>query len=211
MHYQVTADETHKAKVPHHIFNLNIILTHLFISYTVFEIAHGQNWPFVLIILISLAVLSYIFMRGKKAAKTESWFVAAHWLLAWRRSRILIISYIIAFAIVGLYLLSNVLFPGGLSMNSFDAEGTSRNIGEVIAMRFAATVIFVAVLITFMQTGISVYDAGKGIIDAKIAKYLPRNESSNPELGLGNDEGAAFAQTPSAKSSQIESNSEKNQ
>lgn len=192
MHYQVTQDETHKAKIPHHIFNLNIILTHLFISYTVFEIAHGQNWPFVLIILISLAVLSYIYMRGQKAIKTESWFVAAHWILAWRRSRILIISYIIAFTIVGLYLLSNVLFPGGLSMNSFDAEGTSTNIGEVIAMRFAATAIFVAVLITFMQTGISVYDASKGIIDANISKFIPRDAAANPELGLSEEEGASF-------------------
>lgn len=183
MHYQVTKEETHQAKVPHHIFNLNIILTHLFISYTTFEIAHGQNWPFAFIILISLAVIAYIYIRGQKAIKTQTWFVAAHWILAWRRSRVLIMSYILAFAIVGLYLLSNVLFPGGLSMNSFDAEGTSTNIGEVIAMRFAATAIFVAVLITFMQTGISVYDAGKGIIDANIAKYLPRDDSSNPELG----------------------------
>jgi hypothetical protein len=49
-------------------------------------------------------------------------------------------------------------------------------------------VIFVAVLITFMQTGISVYDAGKGIIDPKIEKFLPRGDDANAELGEGDDE-----------------------
>lgn len=194
MQYQVTAAETHQAKVPHHIFNLNIILTHLFVSYTVFEIAHGQNWPFLIILLVSLTVLGYIHMRAKRAKSQlesgGSWFVAAHWTLAWHRSRILILSYFIALAIVALYALSNILFPGGLSMNSFDDVGSSRNIGEIIAVRFAATVIFVAVLITFMQTGISVYDAGKGIIDAKMEKFVPRNANANKELGMSEDEGA---------------------
>ncbi|MDX1352270.1 MAG: hypothetical protein R3254_04605, partial [Thiomicrorhabdus sp.] len=68
--------------------------------------------------------------------------------------------------------------------------GTQTNLGEVITLRFAAVVIFVAVLITFMQTGISVYDAGNGISNPSIEKFLPRDEKANEELGKGSDEGS---------------------
>lgn len=186
MHYQVTEHELHSAKTPHHIFNINIILTHLFFSMIVLEI--GQTFELLLIPLISSIVIAMIYFKTQKKIKTESWFVASHWMLAWRRGRILLFSYALAISMVLVYLLIDAIFPGGFSMNDFSTEGTKTNLGEIITIRFSAVVIFVAVLITFMQTGISVYDAGKGIQDPKIAKLLPRNEHSNIELGEGSDE-----------------------
>ncbi|MBN2864408.1 MAG: hypothetical protein JXK16_00200 [Thiotrichales bacterium] len=186
MHYQVTDHELHAAKTPHHIFNINIILTHLFFSMIVLEI--GQTFELLLIPLISSLVIATIYFKAKKKAKTETWFVASHWLLAWRRGRILLFSYALAIGMILVYLLIDSIFPGGFSMNDFSTEGTKTNLGEIITIRFAAVVIFVAVLLTFMQTGISVYDAGKGIQDPKIAKLLPRDDNANIELGEGDDE-----------------------
>ena len=186
MHYRVTEDEKRQAKTPHHIFNINIIITHLFMSMIVLEI--GDSLELLLIPLISSLVIGYLYLTSKKVAQTNTWFVASHWVMAWRRGRILLISYAIAIVMVLLYLLIDMVFPGGFSMNDFSTEGTQTSLGEVITLRFAAVIIFVAVLITFMQTGIAVYDAGNGISNPAVEKFLPRNESSNEELGKGDDE-----------------------
>jgi hypothetical protein len=186
MHYQVTQQEISTAKTPHHIFNINVLITHLFISLIVLEI--GQTIQLLLIPLISTLVIFYLYYRKKQLALEDSWFVAAHWAIAWRRGRILLISYAIAIGMVAVYALFDMMFPGGLSMNDFSSEGTQTNLGEIITIRFSAVVIFVAILITFMQTGISVYDAGKGILNPSIAKLVPRGPNANIELGEGSDE-----------------------
>ncbi|MDG4813271.1 hypothetical protein P8629_09660 [Hydrogenovibrio sp. 3SP14C1] len=186
MHYQVTEQETHLAKNPHHIFNINIILTHLFLSMIILEI--GSTVTLLIIPFLSSLVLGYIYLHGKRVQQKGSWFVSAHWALAWQRSKTLLISYATALVMVLLYILIDTLFPGGFSMNDFSAEGSQTNLGEIITIRFAALVIFLAVLITFLQTGISVYEAGKGIIDPKIEKHLLRDTDANAELGEGEDE-----------------------
>jgi hypothetical protein len=186
MQYQVTEEEAQRAKNPHHIYNLNILLTHLFLSLTILKTS-GNPVMFILIPLISISVLSFIYFRGQQKIKHDTWFVAAHWMLAWRRGRILIGSYILAIILVGLYELTQWLMPGGLAMNNFSAEGGSTPIFEIITMYFSAIIVFLAVLVTFLQTGISVYDCSKGIIDKKMAKYLPRGETANAELGEYDD------------------------
>lgn len=189
MHYQVTEQDTRLAKNPHHIFNVNVIVTHLAISQVSLEIGHGNPFYFLLVPAISSMVIAYIYFHGKKMAATQSWFVGAHWTLAWRRGRNLLIAYAVATLIMVLGALLGNLFGSGLMMNDFSAEGSSTSIIEKISMYFAALSVFVTILYNFLQTGISVYDAGKGIIDAKIERFLPRDENSNPELGIGEDEG----------------------
>lgn len=180
MHYSVTDDEKRRAKTPHHIFNINIIITHLFASMIILEI--GNTAALLLVPIISSLVIFWLYKKQQSVAKNDSWFVASHWLTAWRRGRILLISYVIAVVMVLIYMLFDLMFPGGLSMNDFSTEGTQTNLGEIITLRFAALVIFVAVLITFMQTGIAVYDAGSGISNPKIEKWLPRDEHANTEI-----------------------------
>ncbi len=187
MQYKINQHEAYAAKTPHHIFNLNVILIHLFIPMIVLEIGTSST-ELLLTPLLSMMVIAYIYFHGKKVEQTESWFVAAHWKLAWKRSKVLLYSYVAAGVIIGGYFLIDLIFPGGMTMNDFSTTDSQTSIGEIIAVRFAATVIFVAVLITFMQTGISVFDAGKGIIDPNIEKLLPRGEDANEELGEYHEE-----------------------
>ncbi|NPA71317.1 MAG: hypothetical protein GXO35_00685 [Gammaproteobacteria bacterium] len=180
MQYQVTEQEQSAAKMPHHIFNLNVILTHLAISQVALELGHGSPYYFILVPLISIMVLSYILFKSKQlAAQKESWFVAANWLLAWRRGRVLIASYIVAIVIMVLSSVIGDLIGGGLMMNDFSTNGSSTPIHEKITMFLSAVVVFVTMLIMFLQTGISVYDAGKGIIDPSIEQFIPRDETAN--------------------------------
>ena len=200
MQYKITEHEAYAAKTPHHIFNLNIILVHLFIPMIVLEIGNGSS-ELLITPFISSLIIAYTYFHGKKVAQTESWFVAAHWKLAWKRCKVLLYSYALAGLIIVGYLLINKLFHGGMTMNDFSMDNSQTNIGEIIAVRFAATVVFVAVLITFMQTGISVFDAGKGIIDPSIEKLIPRDANANEALGEYHEEKEEVTHTPTDASS----------
>ncbi len=182
MLYSITKQEASAAKIPHHIFNLNVILTHLAMSQVALEIGNGNPINFILIPIISVIIISYLYFKSKQKALEDSWFVAANWTLAWRRGRILIISYIIAITIFIIVTLIGSLLGGGMMMNDFSTDGSSTPIHEKITMFLAAVIVFFTLLAMFLQEGISVYDAGKGIIDSSITKYIPRNESSNKEL-----------------------------
>jgi len=182
MQYQVTSEETHLAKNPHHIFNVNVIVTHLAISQVSLEVGHGNPFWFLLVPFFSSIVIAYLYFHGKAVIARGSWFVAAHWTLAWRRGRNLLIAYGVAIIVMSLAALLGNLFGGGLMMNDFSEEGSSTSIIQKIGMFFGAVVVFFTVLYNFLQTGISVYDAGKGIIDPKIQKFIPRDAQSNPEV-----------------------------
>ena len=187
MFYNITKKEAFAAKTPHHIFNLNVILTHLAMSKVALDIGDGSPINFVLIPIISMIVISYLYFKGKQKSLEESWFVAAHWTLAWRRGRILIISYLVAITIFIIATFIGSLLGGGMMMNDFSADGSSTPIHEKIIMFLSAVIVFFTLLVMFLQEGISVYDAGKGIIDPSITKYQPRNEHSNEELPDKND------------------------
>ncbi|HIE39935.1 MAG TPA: hypothetical protein EYP76_00700 [Thiomicrorhabdus sp.] len=187
MFYNITKKEAFAAKTPHHIFNLNVILTHLAMSKVALEIGDGSPINFILIPIISIIVISYLYFKSKQKSLEESWFVAAHWTLAWRRGRILIISYLVAITIFIIATFIGSLLGGGMMMNDFSADGSSTPIHEKIIMFLSAVIVFFTLLVMFLQEGISVYDAGKGIIDPSITKYQPRNEHSNEELPDKND------------------------
>ncbi|VAW47528.1 hypothetical protein MNBD_GAMMA04-456 [hydrothermal vent metagenome] len=182
MLYDITKQEAFAAKIPHHIFNLNVILTHLAMSKVALELGDGSPFNFILIPIISIMVISYLYFKSQQKAQEDSWFIAAHWTLAWRRGRILIISYVVAITLFTVVTLIGSLLGGGMMMNDFSADGSSTPIHEKITMFLSAVIVFFTLLVMFLQEGISVYDAGKGIIDPAITKYIPRNGNANKEL-----------------------------
>lgn len=190
MRYEVTDQDTRQAKTPHHIFNINVIVTHLAISQVALEIGHGSPLGFLLIPAISGAVIAYLYFNSQKIVSQNSWFVAAHWTLAWRRGRNLLIAYAVAIIVMSVAALLGDLFGGGLMMNdlSLEDDTASTSIVQKIGMFFGALTVFFTVLYNFLQTGISVYDAGRGIIDPKIEQFVPRDDNANAELGVGDDE-----------------------
>lgn len=181
MKYHITKEEAHSAKNPHHIFNLNVLLVHLAGAKIILELSRDSFILFLLIPLISGLIFAYIYKRGQKPKKNQTWFVTAHWVLAWRRGRLMLIAYAIAFAIIVATSLLGTL-SGGMMMNDFSDDGSSSSIIELIGLYFAAVVVFLVMLVNFILAGISVYDAEKGIIDESIIKHLPRDENSNLEI-----------------------------
>jgi len=181
MKYKITKEEAHIAKNPHHIFNLNVILVHLAASQIILEISGGNYFWFILIPVISTMIFTYIYKHGQQVAKTQTWFVAANWTLAWRRGRMMLIAYGVAIVVITVsYLIGSM--SGGMMMNDFSDDDSSSSIISTIGMFFGAVVVFFVMLLNFILTGISVYDASKGIIDEKISQFLPRDENSNEEI-----------------------------
>jgi len=113
MHYKITKKEAFSAKTPHHIFNLNVILTHLAMSKVALELGDGSPLNFIIIPVISIMVISYLYFKTQaKGLRRQlvccctldiglaSWsythyFLCGrhyhlypchiHWLTAWRR------------------------------------------------------------------------------------------------------------------------------
>ncbi|MDR9498328.1 MAG: hypothetical protein RI556_04065 [Hydrogenovibrio sp.] len=196
MRYQVNKDEKFLAKNPHHIFNLNVLITHLAVSKVALELGDGNPFYFLLVPGLSMLVIAYLYFHGKKVQERGSWFVSAHWMLAYRRGRNLMISYAVAVAVLVLATILGNVFGGGLMMNDFSETGSSTSIVQKIGMFFAGVLVFFTVLYNFLQTGISVYDAGRGIIDKKIERFMPRNADANEELGEGDEQVRTEAPDP---------------
>lgn len=194
MQYVVTEEEAQKAKNPHHIFNLNILITHLFLALIILKFGVGLSWLLIIPVISTSLMLFIRFTGRKKMREAKSWFIAANWMLVWRRGRLLILSYLVAIAIVAVFQLFSMMLPaGGLAMNNFSDDGSSTPIIEYIVMFFSGTLVFFAVLLTFLQTGISVYDCSQGIIDKKICACIPRDDTSNAEKGEFNSTAQGIA------------------
>lgn len=147
----------------------------------------GLIW-FLLVPAVSVSVLLYVRFKAKQKLKTDTWFVAANWELVWRRGKILIMSYLLAVGIVLLYMILDMIIPSNFTMNNFAEEGASTTpIFQIIVMILSTVLVLIAVIITFFQTGISVFDCSQGVIDKKIANFVPRDENSNEELGEYDD------------------------
>jgi hypothetical protein len=98
MKYEITADEVHRAKVPHELFLANLIGNHILWFVAALGVS-GSFWqPLALVPTISLATLFYTLWRANQAKRTDPWFVMCHWQLCAQRSRV----FLLTFAIFGL-------------------------------------------------------------------------------------------------------------
>lgn len=158
MHYQISPQTRKQAELPHSLFTLNLIIVHLFASYTMLELGYGQK--IIFIPFVSMLILSALWFKAKQMrAHNDDWFVNAHWLLMTKRAKILIIAYAVGITIGGL--LSVLIDP---------LKGQTTNL---IAMYLGGIPIFFGLLITFVLSGGSIYDARRGVIGQKIIDMYP--------------------------------------
>jgi hypothetical protein len=174
MQYQISPKTSKGAGLPHSLFILNLIIVHLFASYTMLELGYGKQ--VILIPFVSMIILAVLWFKAKQLRDANSdWFVAAHWLLMTKRARLLLIFYA-----VGLVLGGFTYFMVGMS----PLKG-----GDVttIALRMGAVPIFLGLLVTFVLSGGSIYDSQRGVVGQKIVDQFP---PSADMVVLTNAEGA---------------------
>ena len=104
MQFNITEEESKKARLPHEIFLINLIFNHILVFVAILSASALTHYVVIVPILSVLCILFLIF--GAKRAKTKaSWYVNGHWQLCAKRNRLFLIMIAImgiAFAIIWL-------------------------------------------------------------------------------------------------------------
>lgn len=159
MQYRVTPSESQRAGYPHSFFILNLIIVHLFASYSMLEIGYGKQVVFIP--FVSLIILSALWLMAKQKMEKDHWFVGAHWLIMTKRIRLLVIFYLVGMVMGGF-----TYIMVGMSPLKGDDIST-------IALRMGAVPVFLGLLVTFVLSGGSIFDAQRGMIGQKIVDAFP--------------------------------------
>ncbi len=112
MKFEIPEEERTKARHPHEIFLINLIVNHILLFVSLMGMATSYPYLMLIIPAISLAILSYLIIRARRSLSIDPWFVMAHWQLCARRSRFFILMLGIMIAAVLLILLISGGEPG---------------------------------------------------------------------------------------------------
>lgn len=117
MEYQITEAQSKQARLPHELFLINLITNHILLFVGLLGLM--RTYPLLTLVTpgISVVVLSYLLIRGRKELNNDSWYVMIHWQLCMRRSRFFVAMLLIMGLVVAALILSvggdvNQLKPG---------------------------------------------------------------------------------------------------
>ena len=102
MKFEISADEAHKAKIPHEIFLTNLIANHILWFVAALGLARSYWQPLALVPIVSFGILVYTLWRARRSKGKDSWYVMCHWQICARRSRLFILMLLILACVSGL-------------------------------------------------------------------------------------------------------------
>ncbi|HXK57400.1 MAG TPA: hypothetical protein PLZ16_12210 [Gammaproteobacteria bacterium] len=158
MLFEINEDTRKKAKSPHELFMLNLLGFNLLAAPASIALDVGMAGLLIPLVL-SLSVVSYIWIRAVRPAQDTPWFVIAHWKLAANR-RILLAGYIISAAIIGLALIV--------------ASGSDKAEILIVALtRVAIVPTLLTVMVCFALESSGIFMAGKAELPNGMVKKFP--------------------------------------
>lgn len=120
--------------------------------------------------LVSIGIIGYSFRRAGQFRSTGPWFAAAHWRLATRRYRILLIGYLAGAALVGL----------GWLLSQLQSDPRMASLMFVALQRVAIAPMLITLMILILLESGAIYLAEQGQIPDAIARQLPPPEDLQP-------------------------------
>ncbi|WP_457665896.1 hypothetical protein [Thiolapillus sp.] len=156
---EISDSEKKAARWAHDLFVLNIFFFHLLLTPATIMLGIGLK-GLLIPLALSLAVITYTYFRGQRESR---WFVAAHWRLAFKRCKLLLIGY----AITAVILLLAELLTSGMK----DAHMASILVTVVTRIAIMPTLIIVMVTVVMEASATSL--VGKGEVPEKIRKEFP--------------------------------------
>lgn len=162
MNADIPAEISGKARIPHNIFMLNLALFHLLMTPASIALEIGIAGMLAPLFL-SLAVVTYTYIKSKQLVQNAHWFVLAHWMLAVKRYRILLISYAVTASLI--------LIGWLLAMSSPDPN--MQNILQTVFIRIAIMPVLLIVMINFYLESSAINMASRGEIPDSIINTLP--------------------------------------
>jgi len=112
MRFEIPDEERARARHPHEIFLINLIVNHILLFVSLIGMATSYPYLMLIIPAISLGILGYLLIRARRSLTTDPWFVKAHWQLCARRSRFFILMLGIMIAAIIIVLLVSGGEPG---------------------------------------------------------------------------------------------------
>ncbi|MCP3866727.1 MAG: hypothetical protein GY703_01235 [Gammaproteobacteria bacterium] len=102
MKFDISDEESHKAKIPHEIFLTNLVGNHILWFIASLGIANSYIQPLLLVPVLSAATLTYILWRSHQSKNRDSWYVMCHWQICARRSRMFTVMLMFMVVVSGL-------------------------------------------------------------------------------------------------------------
>lgn len=96
MQFEISEAEVKRAQLPHNLLIAGLFLLNLLMAPAIIALKFGMS-GLLIPLLSSGALIAYIYLRSRK---TTSCFVDAHWRLAFRNSRWLMLGYAITAALI---------------------------------------------------------------------------------------------------------------
>jgi hypothetical protein len=172
MFFQVDEPTRRRAKSPHELAMVNLLLFNLLLLIGLLAgsflprdsaLAHYKTLAVIIPLAISLAIVVYTFVRAGGAGAVSPWFVAAHWRLATDRYKVLLLSYVAGAALIGVgWLLSLTQTVHGMQELMF-----------IALQRVAIAPILIALMVLIMLESGSIYQAGRGEVPDGLLKRVP--------------------------------------
>lgn len=166
MNVDVDAGIKSKARTPHNLFMLNLALFHLLMTPASIALDIGLS-GMLLPLLLSLAVMLYTWMRSRERANHDHWFIYVHWKLAVKRSRLLLIGYLLT---AGLLLIGWLLTMGASDPNM-------QEIMQTVFIRIAIMPVLLMVMVNFYLESSAINQATNGEIPDHMAEQYPQTET----------------------------------
>ncbi len=159
MQFEATETEIKQAKVPHNLFVSGLFLLDLLMTPAIIVLKTGMLG--LLIPLICSCTLSgYIYLRSKK---TSTWFIDAHWRLAFYHSKLLMLGYAVSALLIFLaWMISQVAH-----------EESMKHIMWTALTRIALMPTLIAVMVTAVMGASAIGLANSHEVPDKILRAFP--------------------------------------
>jgi len=191
MFFPVDAEQQRRAKNPHELAMVNLLLFNLLIGIALLagsmaapdSMIAAYKWVGVAVPLaLSLAVILLTWVRAARAPAREPWFVAAHWRLSASRYRVLLAAYLVSAAVVSLAFFGGDdhaalerriadLPPAMQEMERHKLE--SQNMGTAIWARIGVVPLLLTVMALIMLESGGLYQAGRGEVPDGLMRRFP--------------------------------------
>lgn len=128
MEHQVTVAEISRAKSLHSMLLFDFIVVHVFVFVLALSLLKASPVPLMLMPILSIALLSSVIFRAKRAIKQEtSAFVLSHNLLAAQRAKLFLLLFIVTGTLTAALVLGGAQF----GMSKITSYALAAGIGQL--------------------------------------------------------------------------------
>jgi hypothetical protein len=203
MFFAIDDQQQRRAKAPHELAMINLLLFNLLIGVALLggsmaqpdSVIAAYKWFGVALpTALSLAVMLFTWVRAARAPNSQPWFVAAHWRLSAGRYRVLLAAYLVSAVVVSLALFGGDdhselerriagLPPAMQEMERHKLD--SQDMGSAIWARIGVVPLLLTVMGLIMLESGALYQAGRGEVpDSLVARFPPPADLSGSQQPL---------------------------